>query len=340
MALTLTQTAELTKKGLIFAAVFAFLCILGIGGYVYYMRFVYVPPPPVEIPPDNGFGKLPQLKISEASGSAAQYAFSLDTETGDVPRGTPKILKVYPVASLGTDLLALERSKTLASKLHFPNGPEMRSTTQYLFLDENGGDLVVNLDTGNFRFNHKESTESADLGPADNFTDEEKMGKDFKTFLSRADLLKDQLKDGRTKVFYEKTSKNDSNFATISLWQDDVEEMPIVTDSFKEGLIKGVVNKIRDRKQEVLILDFSFWPIDIVNGSTYPIITAEEAYDRLQTQRGKIIVKPNSVRVSINKVYLGYYLSKEYQPFLQPVYVFEGDNFAAYVPAVSDDQVE
>lgn len=338
--MTLTETAEFTKKSMIFVLIFLFLLVAAWGGYIYYKRFIYVPPPTPEILPDIFFGKLPALKISEASGSAGTYAFSLDTETGSLPVNTPKIIKVYPIASLGTDLLALERSKNLASKLGFIRGPEALSTTQYLFLDKHDGEMVVNLDTGNFKFTHRESTQSSELVKTDGFTDPQTLSRDFKNFLLTNELLKEQLKEGRTKVVYEKNSKDESSFATVFLWQDDVEKTPIVTEKFTEGLIKGIVNKSRDRDQRFLILDYTFWPIDLLSGHTYPIITPDEAYDKLQTQQAKIIVKPLNIRVSITKVYLGYYLSKEYQPFLQPVYVFEGDNFVAYVPAVKEDQIE
>ncbi len=340
MALTLTQTADLTKKGLILGIVLLFLIVLSWGGYMYYKSFIYVPPPPVETPPDIYFGKLPKLKITEASNSAGSYAYTLNTDTGSLPRDIPKIFKVYPIASLGTDLLALDRSKALAAKLGFVSGPETLSSTKYLFLDENGGDMVVNLESGNFKFNHRESTESADLSITSNFTDPTRLQEDFKDFLLPLGLLKDQLSSGRSEIYYEKSSISDSNFATITLWPEDLEKIPFVTEKFSEGLIKGVINKISDRSQKVLILDYTFWPIDILNGHTYPIITPDEAYDKLQTQQGYIIVKPLSSSVSITKVYIGYYLSKEYQPFLQPVYVFEGGHFVAYDPADADEQVE
>ncbi|EKD91493.1 MAG: hypothetical protein ACD_30C00003G0004 [uncultured bacterium] len=340
MALTLTQTADLTKKSLIFGAIFLFLLIASWVGYMYYINFVYIPPPPPETPPDVFFGKLPKLKITEASNSAGSYAYTLDTDTGSLPRDIPKIFKVYPIASLGTDLLAPDRSKALANKLGFITGPEMQSLTQYLFLDENGGDMVVSLESGNFRFNHRESTESANLTMTNNFSDPERLTKDFKDFLLPMDLLKEQLRDGRSEVFYEKPSINESNFATITLWQEDVDKIPLVTEKFEEGLIKGVINKRSDNRQKVLILDYVFWPIDILNGHTYPILTPEEAYDKLQTQQGFVIKKPLGLKVSITKVYLGYFLSREFQPFLQPVFVFEGDEFVAFVPALRDEQVE
>jgi hypothetical protein len=47
--------------------------------------------------------------------------------------------------------------------------------------------------------------------------------------------------------------------------------------------------------------------------------------------------RPNQANITIKKMFLAYYDPDEYQPYLQPVYVFVGDNdFVGYVPAVED----
>ena len=69
--------------------------------------------------------------------------------------------------------------------------------------------------------------------------------------------------------------------------------------------------------------------------------SAEQAFQDLKDGKGYIANsgdRSSTNEVVIRKVYLGYYDAGQYQPFYQPVVVFEGDgNFWAYVPAVNDD---
>ncbi len=50
---------------------------------------------------------------------------------------------------------------------------------------------------------------------------------------------------------------------------------------------------------------------------------------------------PKTNAVVVRNVYLAYYDSFEPQTYMQPVFVFEGDdNFQALVPAVSQEWIE
>ena len=67
------------------------------------------------------------------------------------------------------------------------------------------------------------------------------------------------------------------------------------------------------------------------------------AWEELQAGRGFIARYPTNGAISIvvRQVYLGYYDSFDPQMYLQPVFVFEGDNgFLAYVPAVIPEWIE
>lgn len=337
--MTLTETATFTKKAFIVFGIITFLIIFAWSAWSYYKNYIYKPPPPPEPKPDLNFGILPKLKLSESSASAT-YVYNLSTETGSLPEDLPKLMKVYSIAPLSTDLLALERSKKLADSLDFTNGPAMLTTTRYQFSDENGGEFIVNLDTGNFKYSHNISSDSAHLLEDPDFEDENRLTENFKRFLAGKDLLKDQLKDGRVEVIYEKPSKSDSQFAIIYLWQQDIDKMPIVTSTFSQGLIKATANRFSDENTKFEKLDYIYWPIDVNNSATYPLITVDEAFKRLSDGKGSIIISPPTNIISIQKVYLAYYLSTEYQSFLQPVYVFEGKNFVAYIQAINEDQLE
>lgn len=341
--MTLTETAVLTKKALLFGAIFSVVLIFAWAGYQYWYFQVYLPSQPVvEEKPDERFGPLPRLALKENIADSKAYNYKLDTDTGGLPDKIPKLYKVYSIAQLATDLLALDRAKSLAGLIGFNRGSQAISATQYKFLDQNGGELSINLDTGNFSMSRPIATGSADaVEGRESFQDSDKIGSDFKSYLSGKNLLKEQLRDGKTKVLYDR-SQGDPNKAIVNIWQADVDETPLVTPTFTEGLVKGMVTSFREENKRFVYLDYTFWPIDLQNSSTYPIKTPDEAYTNLQ--EGKALVPMSLAKtggfVSITKIYLAYFLNNEFIPFLQPVYVFEGPEFTAYVPAVRDEALQ
>lgn len=338
--MTLTETAIMTKKTLLFGAIFSVVLIFAWAGYQYWYFQVYLPNQPVvEEKPEEQFGPLPKLALKENTADSKAYNYKLDTDTGGLPDKIPKLYKVYSVAQLATDLLALDRAKSLAGLIGFNRGSQAVSATQYKFLDQNGGELSINLDTGNFSMSRPVSTSSADIIESrEQFQDADKIAADFKSYLSGKNLLKEQLRDGRVKVLYDR-SQGDPTKAIVNIWQNDVDETPIVTPTFHEGLVKGMVTNFRDEPRRFVYLEYTFWPIDLQNSSTYPIKTPDEAYTNLQ--EGKAMVPFSQAKtgsfVSITKVYLAYFLNSDFIPFLQPVYVFEGPEFTGYVPAIRDE---
>lgn len=325
--MTLTQTAILTKRLLVISAISLSLIVTGTIAYNYYQAYQRSKIPPVEEKPDLKFGILPQPNLPPISVASSDYGYSLDTVTGGLPENLPKLIKVYFVPKLGTTLLSSERAKSLAQSLGFDIGPENLSEAERRFTSSLGGQLIINLDSGNFKFTRQIATPSAKTVAID---DQVKLVAELKTFLSSKNLMKPQLANGRSKVVSD----------TISLWQEDVDGLPIETDSYSSGLVKAVVSKNLPVEQKYLSLDYNFWLIDQTNFATYPLKKVATAYEELQAGLGTIVVKPTSSRVSITSVYLAYLLSEEYSPYLEPIYVFEGEGFVAYVPAIPSEYLE
>lgn len=341
--MTLTEASALTKKVLVVSAITIFVALTTWGIWHYYYNYIYLPSlPPVVEKPTLAFGPLPKVKFPESNVASSNFSYSLDTETGALPEKLPELFKVYSVAQLATDLLALDRAKTLAGALRFNKTPQAISATQYKFIDIiNGGELIVDLDTGNFKFRRNIASGSAnDLEKIEDFISEDIQSQGFKSFLSSRNLLKDQLKAGRTLVSYNNPVKKDSQQVTMNLWQEDVEKTPIVTPKFNEGLIKAVATNNRDADRKYILMDYIFWPIDLNNFGTYPIKTVDEAFEELKNGEGYVSIEPRTGTVSLTQIYLAYYLSEEYSNYLQPVYVFEGPQFAGLVPALKSEFVE
>lgn len=337
--MTLTQAATITHRGILLTIALIILGSAGAVGYnIWHQRYLDSLPP-VKEKPEMKFGTLPKLTFPPPNISSSNYSYSLDTVTGGLPQ-TPKLLKVYFIPQAGISLLAPDRSKKLAESLGFTIGPEVLSSTSYKFIDESGGELVIDLPSGNFSFQRKallknliedksetESTRSANLN---NFSDQSKIAADFKNFLLSKNLLTPELSSGRSNVLS----------ATVSIWPADFDNFPLVTTFFNQSLVRAKVNNKEEESSEYSEVNYTFWTIDKTTYSTYPLKTAEKAFDDLKSGQGFVSLEPKKPQVSISSVYLAYFQSAEYSPYLQPVFVFEGPEFAALVPAVAQDYQE
>jgi hypothetical protein len=349
--MTLTETAQYTKKALVIVAITLVVIFSLWGGISYYLatRPVEVV---IELPTKN-FGLLPKPPLPKSK-LTGKLSYNINTETGALPTGFPYLMKVYFLPRLGTTFLAPDKAKKLASSFSFKNGPEILSPTMYRFTDDKGGEFLFDLDSGNFRFKRPIATSSAD--PDDNYLDREEpqiesenvMINNFRKYLNDRGTMPDQLSGGKSKVFYNKPRQTEASEANVTLWQQDIKEgsdenpiyYPIVTPEYSQGLVKGVVTRFEKLENRYLSIDFIYWPVDLARFETYPVKTVEQAYEQLQNGEGTVVVPYSKSNVEIDKVYLAYILPKEYTPYLQPVYVFEGAGFAAYIPAITHDNFE
>lgn len=79
--------------------------------------------------------------------------------------------------------------------------------------------------------------------------------------------------------------------------------------------------------------------------SDYPLKTGDQVFQDLHAGKGFFIQGMESINgknlIKIKKMYLAYLIPGLYTTYIQPVYVFIGeDNFVAYVPAVSDAWIQ
>lgn len=342
--MTLTQTAILTRRVILFSVISLVLGITGLIGYNIWHAYYLASLPPVEEKPDIKFGILPPPEFPRGNVSTSNFSYSLDTTTGGLPKvgideGFEKIVKVYFVTQTFATLLAPEKSGALAEKFKISSSPEIISDTRYRYKDQNQT-LLVDLDNGNFSYN-KESTPSANV----NLDEEDKLVSNFKQILSSLGILKEDLQDGRAKVNFLKINgsginptelKSEAVAYQISLWPAAIDKRAIFTPDFNNALISAVISGPANSLDNYLVLRFTYYPVDLSTYATYPIKTGEEAFDDLKTGEGIVVIEPDKPQVSITSVSLGYYLSGSYSPYLQPIYVFEGPNFVAYVSAISE----
>ena len=334
--MTLTQTATLTKQIIIATIAALILGIVSFIGYKIWYAYYLSTLPLVEEKPDTKFGLLPLPDFPDSNVSSSNFSYSLDTTTGGLPKvgidpGFEKIIKVYFVTQTFATFLSPEKSQTLAQKFDIASPPQILSETKYKFTDQSRS-LNIDLDNGNFFY-----TKEATLSAIQSLDDDQKLISDFKQVLVNLGISRQDLKNGRSKVTLIPTSlRAEAQAAQISLWPEALDKKSIFTPDFNKALINATVVKEAGELDNYLSLDFIYYPIDTTTFATYPTKTAEDAFENLKNGQGVIILEPKNPQVSITSVYLGYYLSKDYNPYLQPVFVFEGPNFVAYVSAISE----
>lgn len=330
--MTLTQTAILVKQVILVFSIALVLGLVSFIGYKIWYAYYLAHLPPVEEKPDTKFGLLPQLDFPKVNVSTSNFSYSLDTTTGGLPKvgidpGFDSIIKVYFVTQTFATLLSADRSQALAEKFGITNQPEILSETKYKF-KSNDKTLLVDLDSGNFNYNNE-----ATISAKPTLDDNNKLVSDFESTLSNLGILKDDLKNGRTKVTHLKKSGTDA--ALVSLWPAPIDKKSIFTADYNKSPVSAIVMGGADRLENYFSLNFTYYPIDLSTFATYPTKTATAAFDDLKQGKGVVVVEPDKPQVSITSVYLGYYLPKNYNPYLQPIFVFEGSNFVAYVDAIN-----
>lgn len=343
--MNLSQTAILTKQIITISAIAITVGIVSFIGYKIWYAYYLAHLPPVEEKPDTKFGLLPPLDFPQTGVSSSNFSYSIDTSTGNLPKvgrdsGFEKLIKVYFVTRTFTTLLSAERSQVLAEKFDIKSPPEVLSETKYRF-QENDKTLIVDLDNGNFSFKRE-----ATISGKESLDDDNKLIADFEKNLQILDALKDEFRGGRTKILPLKNDgskltptelKTEANAGIISLWPADIDKKPIFTPQFDISLVNSTVYRSADNLQNYLSLNFTYYPIDTSIYATYPVKATANALEDLKSGRGIVVIEPQKPQVSVTSVYLAYFLPEKYNPYLQPIFVFEGPHFAAYVPAISEE---
>lgn len=334
--LTLTQAADLTKKTIAIFVVVVSLTSIGFLGYKIWYGYYLSTIPPVEEKPDIKFGILPKIPFPAANVSSSNFSYALDTTTGGLPT-FEKIIKVYFLPKAFVTFLSAEKVLEFANKFGIFNPPQILSETKYQFSQDQSS-LTIELDTGNFSYT-KIASQSANPNP---LGEDSELTTGFRNIMSNLGIFRESLESGPVKLKLFKfqgealieSSGLDAEVAKINFWPTALDNKPILFTNFNTALINATVDKSSKNLENYLSLQFIYWPIDQTTFATYPAKSATIAFDDLKNGKGIVILEPSSPKVSITSVYLAYYQSETYFPYLQPIFVFEGPGFAAYVEAI------
>lgn len=353
MSSSLTETAFYTRRAINWT-------ILGVIGYVLLRIFwsmlvsVYLAIfPPQAPPPNHAFGRLPKVAFPNPSASpSAQLIYQLQTIEGSVPNASASA-NVYFMPKKGSNLLALSTAQGFAKRLGFTTTPipEPSNKNIYRFDDPANQlrhmwyDIVstnfslkydFQLDPGIFLNSKVPSTTEARA--------------EARNMLQTYGLYPDDFNGGEVRVTYYKVSENklvpvpsqsQADAVRVDFYRPHIASTRVITGTRSEGPISIVFSGSGNAKKRVLQFNYTYWPIDYQTTATYSLKTSTQAWQELQSGGGYLVQLPSTPVVTVRNVYLAYYDSIEPQTYLQPIFVFEGDDgFIAYVPAINPEYVE
>lgn len=351
LPMSLTDTAFYTRRAINWG-------ILAVGAYIllrifwsiFFALFLILFPPKAP-PPNNAFGKLPAIKFPAVATPSAQLTFQLQTIEGDVPRASPSA-NVYFMPKTAPNLLAIGGAQEFAGRLQFDPTPIQESKNIYRFNDREFPLRRMRYDivSGNFILRYAFEQDPS-IFTEKNFPSPEAIQVEATNLLQQYDLIKEDFARGATNVTFLRlngveltptSSLSQADSVRVDFFRAAIGDMKLFTPNPSEAPVSVIYSGAAANKKHILELAYTYWPIDLTISATYGLITSSQAWENLQAGGGYIARYPTSGNIAVvRSVTLGYYDSYDPQTYLQPIFVFEGDNgFLAYVPAVSSPWTE
>lgn len=342
---SLTETAYFTRKainwgaiGLVIFFILRFLFDSALNTW----RELHPPPPP---PPNVAFGKLPALKLPAQNSNTNNLKFTLETIEGK-PYVASNSAAVYFISKPAANLLTLTRAKQFANRLGFTNEPTTDNQTVFHFIDGTNPAryLDYNIVTNNFDLNYDYGSDVG-LFNEKNLPQATQAIQEAKNFLQNFNLYPPALVSGEEKITYlalsgnnllPTTSYSQANAIRVDLGRSDIEDLKLFPPYPTNELVYFIFSPSSDQTKKFLRISFKFWTIENEQRATYPLKSADLAWEELKNNKGYIPLPPSTNNpIVIRKISLGYFYPDDYQSFLQPIYVFEGDqNFLGFVTAI------
>lgn len=349
----LTEISIVTRKTLIFliiAAVIFFILRFFVSFGIQYYRAQNQAPPP---PPDVRFGKLPKPVFPKDAKNSRGLTFTLLNIEGKPPETTASG-KVYYLPKKFPTFESGERAKNLAKKLGFMAEPEIQ-TTYYHYTDDTDRLHTLSIDSVYLNFQLKyDYVSNPQIFSGQTITSRDDTINQVKNFAQNQNLVDDTLLTGKittdllkydlpSQKLIEAQSLSETQAIRVNFFRNDMDELKLVTPEFRKSYNYVIFAPATNRNlRNILTMSYIFWPIANNEFATYPLISATAAFQTLGEGRATVIEPGNNEEnIVIRNIYLSYYDNSEPQLYMQPIFVFEGDNnFVAYYPAISPDWLE
>jgi hypothetical protein len=302
--------------------------------------------PPKAPPPNHAFGVLPSIKFPSQASPSATLTFNLETIEGTVPQSSESAT-VYFMPKQTANLLALPRTQQFAERLNFIPKEIQETKNLYRFNDADFPlrSLRYDIITNNFTLQYAYGYDQAIFSSGNTPTPEAAI-KETKDFLSDNSLLPSDFSEKNFAATYmtlvgdrlvKTPSVTQANATKVNTKRSNIGGVPIYYSDPEDSPISLVFSGSPIEKKKILTISYTYWPIEYQTYATYKIKASLTAWQELQSGGGYIARYPTQgTTITVRSVHLGYYDSTQPQTYLQPIFVFEGDDgFLGYVPAVA-----
>jgi len=335
----LTETASFSRKSFIWVlrlvgVIIILILLISLGRVLKNTIF-----PPKPLPATVAFGKLPKPDLTEGIKPSAGITYKIETISGQLPT-LPNTAKVFAIVANESSFGALERTRTIVSKLGFTQEPQKISGNIYKFQNtKEGGTITIDISSNNFilegdYFNNPEiiSTRPRSLEDAVDLA---------KDFFSNFDLVweefpKDRIQTSTLRLdagqLTETPSLSSANLVRVNFQRASLDGLNIISPQEDRPPAQALVSERKVVEAELSKLSTAHNEF-----ATYPLKGTAKAFEQITSGQGALNKRPTGANIPIRSVDLCYLETKNYQSYLQPVYAFKSDDgLIVYVAAVDD----
>jgi hypothetical protein len=346
-----THMGRLAVKYGLIALVVMIVGRMLLGAAVSFWRAINPPPLP---PPTVGFGLLPKLLFPEQAEGDRPKSYKLETGLGSrLPEPAVDRAKVFLMPRSVPNLLADQEVKQIAATYGFIFQPEILNKNSYRWTKTGALNSSLEMDLPTKRF----SLTSNYLSKPELVTGTNRLPEEFeavrrvKTYLDRADLLPVDVATSAGEVVFLKSlggqlepavSLSDADFLRINLDRGPVDgEFKMYGPDPEIGVISAVLSGVLSGQDSIVELEYHHRLADYLQVETYPLRNARSAWQVLQAGEGYVARRGSDEQAVVRTVDLGYFEDwANEQEYLQPIYVFSGDNgFVGYVQAIDPQYI-
>ncbi|PIY71236.1 hypothetical protein COY88_01460 [Candidatus Roizmanbacteria bacterium CG_4_10_14_0_8_um_filter_35_28] len=342
--MTLTELSYYSRRALPFIILFGLIFLIFFYSIKLYLVVLESNKPKI-IYTNPIFGKIsvPQIKTSTSS---ADFNFTLDTIEG-VPVTATDTAKVYYLSQIAPKFGYREKTFLMAKTFGFDtNQTKYRLDNREATFTDDHQKLTV--DIGSFNFSYENSLV---LNNQVSFPSKQEIENKAINFLKSISRYPDELTRGTINILYLKYDPRVSDFVNVEnvddaqavevdFYRPNIDSFSVVTPRFFNSQ-NYVIMTFENSQEKIIKAQVSFFEKAEDQFGVYPLITGDQAWEKLKSGQAMVVAAIKGVKdITIKKMELDYLDPDQYQSYLQPVYVFIGDDyFVAYVPAVREEYI-
>jgi hypothetical protein len=293
--------------------------------------------------------KIPPPVI-DVSPAPTKLSYILDTIDERVPTATLSAA-IFPIPPSSVKIGYSERLLAMGKTFGIDTDTvKYRLDGTNAFFDDGLQKLTVDTATFNYEYQY-DVTKDPNLFTNTQIPSEDEITQKAIDFMQKIDRYPAAFAQSKPVITYytynpkttelkiSDSAEQTSNMVEVDFFRPDISANPdnisTVTSKFPHSS-NYIAMVFTDQDVKVVKSQIKFFDIAPDQQGVYPLKTGPVAWQDLQDGNAYIIsAPPNQSEIIIKRIFLAYYEPDIYQPYMEPVYVFMGDNnFVAYVPAI------